>query len=106
LNNEQHSGRTEQDEQEHEWVWTSWIRGRQKRWQQLEEKFMRVPVDIKRRRYGICLQCEEFISFTTQCRLCFCAMGVKTWYAGFSCPKDKWPAVSAPDAARNENDPG
>lgn len=101
---EQHTERTQLDEREDEWVWTSWIRGRKKLWQQLEEKFLRVPVEIKKHRYGTCLQCEEFISFTTQCRLCFCPMGVKTWYAGFSCPKSKWPAVTPPAGTTRDDD--
>lgn len=93
-----------EDQHEDEWVWTSWIRGRRKRWQQLGEKFWRVPVDIKEQRYGICRECEEFISFTTQCRVCFCAMGIKTWYAGFACPKDKWPAVAVPSGKKGVDD--
>lgn len=84
------------DESEYDFSWTSWIRGRQNRWQQVTEKFWRVPAEVKNERYRICRECEEFISLSTQCRLCFCAMGIKTWYAGFSCPKGKWHAVTPP----------
>lgn len=94
----------QQDEREDEWVWTSWIRGRQRRWLEIGEKFWRVPAPIKKHRYGICLECEEFLSFTTQCRLCFCAMGIKTWYAGFSCPKGKWDAVTVPPDKKGDTD--
>jgi hypothetical protein len=93
-----------QDVHKDEWTWTSWVPVRSKRWKRLGEKFWRVPGEIKRHRYGICKECEEFIPFTTQCRLCFCAMGIKTWYAGFSCPKGKWSAVTVPPEKRQGGD--
>lgn len=74
------------------WRYTDLIQVGINRWSKLSEKFWRVPSDIKDRRYDTCKQCEHFISATTQCSKCLCAMGIKTWLGGFACPIDKWPA--------------
>lgn len=90
------SGGMRPEERGHDWVWTAWVRVGRKHWRRLGEKFWRVPTDIQKRRYAICRECEEFIPATTQCRRCYCAMGIKTWYAGLACPQGKWPAVTPP----------
>lgn len=74
----------------HGWLWTDWIRTGRARWRRVTEKFLRVPSEIKDRRYAICQQCEHFVPATTQCRKCYCAMGLKAWYAELACPDGKW----------------
>ncbi|MGA8261832.1 MAG: hypothetical protein WB783_16595 [Arenicellales bacterium] len=91
------------DDGDQGWKWTAWVKVGKERWRNLGEKFWRVPPEVKRQRYGICRECEEFIPVTTQCRRCYCPMGIKTWYGGFACPKGKWPALSPP---RHEVDDG
>lgn len=85
-------------ERGHDWAWTSWVRVGRKHWRRVAEKFWRVPTEVKKERYAICVECEEFVPGTTQCRQCYCAMGIKTWYASVACPKGKWPALSPPDS--------
>jgi|9_EtaG_2_1085328.scaffolds.fasta_scaffold02821_8 hypothetical protein len=41
-------------------------------------------------RYKICKQCEHFVSFTKQCKICFCFMKIKTKFKEFKCPIKKW----------------
>ncbi|MFZ0487143.1 MAG: hypothetical protein WAL83_09100 [Arenicellales bacterium] len=90
------------DQRETQWAWTAWIKVGKARWRRLNEKFWRVPREVKWERYAICQDCEEFVPVTTQCRRCLCAMGIKTWYAGFACPEGKWPALSPPADATGE----
>jgi hypothetical protein len=93
-----------------DWTFTEWIPARRRSWQKLGRKFWRIPRDVKNQRYGICRECEHFIPLTTQCRLCLCAMGVKTWFAGFACPVGKWREVPLPeelaDAGTADGDAG
>ena len=98
------SDRSHPDQEGWGWIWTDWIPVGIRRWRRLGEKFWRVPGEIKDKRYAICQACEEFVPVTTQCRRCYCAMGIKTWYSGFSCPKGKWPAVSPPAASDEDQD--
>ena len=38
----------------------------------------------------ICLQCEEFIKLTRQCKKCGCFMPLKVMLPGMKCPIGKW----------------
>ncbi len=78
------------------WRWTAWIRTGKTSWRRLSSRFWRVPAEVKNHRYAICRQCEHFVPATTQCRRCYCAMGIKAWYAELSCPEGKWDAVQPP----------
>lgn len=87
---------TEADRQQN-WRWTDWIQTGQATWRRVSKKFWRVPGEVKSERYAICRACEHFVPMTTQCRKCYCAMGIKAWYAELSCPEGKWHAVTPPD---------
>lgn len=42
------------------------------------------------KRYEICKSCDNFVSYTKQCKLCFCFMKIKTRFKQFKCPINKW----------------
>ena len=46
-----------------------------------------------KQRFDICTGCENFISLTAQCKLCYCFMHLKTRIATAYCPDGKWQAV-------------
>lgn len=48
---------------------------------------------IVKQRLDTCKSCENFISITAQCKLCFCFMNLKTRIATAYCPDGKWQAV-------------
>ena len=82
------------------WRFTNIIQTGKNRWSKLAVKFWRVPGDIKNHRYEICKQCDYFISVSTQCKKCLCAMGLKTWLGGFKCPQGKWGAEEPPEQGK------
>jgi len=41
-------------------------------------------------RLETCRACENFISLSSQCKLCGCFMKAKTWLPEAKCPIDKW----------------
>jgi hypothetical protein len=80
-----------------DWSFTNWIQIGRDRWQRLDRAFWRVPAETKRLRYDTCKACDRFVAATSQCRECWCAMGIKTWFGAFSCPLGKWQAEEPPD---------
>ena len=46
----------------------------------------RVAID----KMKICIQCEDFIKLTKQCKKCGCFMPIKTRIPGMKCPANKW----------------
>ena len=53
---------------------------------------MVVPTDVRDRRLAICDTCEFLFAPTKQCKKCGCFLKMKTSFADFKCPIDKWPA--------------
>ena len=50
----------------------------------------RAPEEVATARYDICLNCEELISLTKQCKQCGCFMAAKTRLLSAKCPLGKW----------------
>lgn len=49
-----------------------------------------VPDQIKEERLTICRSCEFLFEPTLQCKRCGCFLKLKTSFAFFKCPVDKW----------------
>lgn len=45
---------------------------------------------LSKKRYDICLACEDFRKLTRQCKICNCFMFIKTKLTDTACPKNKW----------------
>ena len=50
----------------------------------------RAPEEIANDRYKVCLDCEELVSLTKQCKKCGCFMAAKTRLNNAVCPLGKW----------------
>ena len=47
-------------------------------------------ISLSKKRYSICLVCENFIETTKQCKICNCFMFFKTRFLSAKCPEGKW----------------
>lgn len=46
--------------------------------------------DIYQERIDICKSCEQFVEWSSQCKVCGCIMKLKARLAGRDCPEGKW----------------
>lgn len=53
----------------------------------------RVSESTRSGRLEICLNCENLLQATQQCKKCGCFVQAKTWLPSQKCPVGKWPAV-------------
>jgi hypothetical protein len=64
-------------------------------WDMLNTKIERVPDEIAKSRYDICLSCDRLFQSTKQCKECGCFMNAKTKLPHASCPIGKWGSYNA-----------
>ena len=60
------------------------------KWLRDSTDYVKVPKEVSKKRYAICIQCDSFESLTKQCRECACFMPLKTRMNLTPCPKGKW----------------
>lgn len=49
---------------------------------------------VKEERMDICRACDHYFAPTNQCKKCGCFLKAKTAVNAFSCPIDKWKAIT------------
>lgn len=46
--------------------------------------------ELATERMKVCVECEHFARFSTQCRLCWCFLDLKTKVLNAECPAGHW----------------
>ena len=73
-------------------AWEEWKKnlGESRIWHLLDPEKIIEDKEVIDKRMEICRSCDFFITLTTQCKKCGCAMALKTKLAGAGCPIGKW----------------